>query len=174
WILYNEENYTEAAIIYARLVQNSGPGEIFEQSKYLWGLSLNKSEQIERGNEILRELVTETPGSNFTDNALFELARYEFNSAGYEKAYADFKKIVDDFEDSDIYYQAKKMTAECLIELGRYSEAESVYKDLTENADDRDIVASSYYQLGRSRYQNSKTDEALSSFREYLEKYPDH
>ncbi|MCP4724431.1 MAG: tetratricopeptide repeat protein, partial [bacterium] len=46
WILYNEENYTEAAIIYARLVQNSGPGEIFEQSKYLWGLSLNKSEQI--------------------------------------------------------------------------------------------------------------------------------
>lgn len=95
--------------------------------------------------DLYSDLVTSCPGSNFTEQAAFELGEIQYNLGDWMEAENEYSAFLKDFPASRQYG-----------EIANYKRAMASAK-----------------QVGIPQRDQSKTQEAIQSFEQFLDEYPD-
>ncbi len=121
---------------------------------------------LELNNPLLKEL----PNENLSE-ALYLLANSHYRVEEYNDAAIKYSEVIEQFPNSDVYRNSQYGLAWSLFQQSKYNEAYQVFSSLSEGDDS--IAIKSFIWKGESKRYAGRSNEALTIFQEFLNKYPD-
>jgi len=122
---------------------------------------------LELNNPSLKEL----PGENLSE-ALYLLANSHYRVEEYANAANTYSEIIERFPRSPVYRNAQYGLAWSLFQQSKYSEAYTVFNNLSQGDDSTAIK--SFIWKGESKRYSGNSNEALIIFEDFLKRYPNH
>ena len=116
-----------------------------------------KAGDLDRAEELFREFLRASPGSELADNACYNIAKIYMRREQAMKALEWLEYLLINYPESDAAYFAEDEKIELLRQLG---------KGPAETADE-------CYYRGKIALRDKKTDEAEKIFSALIESYPD-
>jgi tetratricopeptide (TPR) repeat protein len=114
------------------------------------------------------------PGRSVQANAMRQLARsYELQN-NIERSNSYYRKILDEFSDSETAPAAALALGNGLIKLKQYSEAVNTLKDFTSRYSDSPLKTEAGYQLGLAMMNVPDPESALQQFQTVIQASPEH
>lgn len=99
----------------------------------------------------------------FRPHMLFNMAEAYYYQEQYQDAMLRYRELMDDYPASEVYEYAHHGLAWCLMHLGRYDEARTVFKD-TFRPVSPDLIISTFYGQGINEFNSGRFDEAIRYF----------
>jgi TolA-binding protein len=120
------------------------------------------------------EIISATKASEFLAQALFKRAQSYTNSDKFDLAIQDYKRIVNEFTTEKIAKDALVGLQENLIKVGKPEEFGQVldtYQSTNKSESENDAIDLKY-GAARAIYEGKKFDKAISSLKDFIDKYP--
>ncbi len=133
-------------------------------------VSLGKYEDAIKG---FTEVVGRYPTSTHAASSLYEIAKmYKYNLKDYAKAKETYDNLVRRYPKSDYVRTASFEIADCLMELGRKSDALAQYRSVISKFGRDPVVEKAYFEIGEIQQQDKKFTESRVSYEKLLELFP--
>ncbi len=121
---------------------------------------------------IWREIADSAPGTATAGEALFRLARREFENKDYAAAAEGFQKFSVDFTNHPELPKAQFLLAESELQLKKYGDAAAAYERLLNNFDKNDDFPAAIFHLAGAYFAQDKFADAARAYSRLLEEYP--
>jgi TolA-binding protein len=114
------------------------------------------------------------PNSKLLDEATYSLGLTYFQREDYSSSSQVLTKFQKEFTDSNLKPQAMYLLATSLYNLGQFSEAIEVFKDIIKQySQDTELIQKVEYEIADCYYQMGQEKEAMNRFKLLRSKYPD-
>ena len=117
-------------------------------------------------------LIKVKPGSPFVPYALLKRGIARENLQKYDKAIADYKKIIDDHTTHKIAHDAISSLQQVLTSAGKSENFDEILAKFKQANPNSEALESIEFETAKTLYYNQKYEEAISSFTDYLNNYP--
>jgi TolA-binding protein len=176
---YESGDYQKAIEGYRKIVAQSDDLELLEKSYYKLGWSLFQTEQYTQAAEVLDQQVSKFPGGLLIVDGLFMRAECDFKQDRFEQALTGFQRAREALESSakpeNVSPQVKTLIylhgGQCLQELKRWKESSEWLKVIIEKHAGSPYLPAAIYELGYSKQNQGKTDEAITHYSEVASNY---
>ncbi|HOK36319.1 MAG TPA: tetratricopeptide repeat protein [Paludibacteraceae bacterium] len=127
---YNARNFEQALKYYDKVVQLSPETADYAlfQSAYIEGIKKNYTAKISK----LEKLLTLYPGSEYNDNALYEIARSYLMLNNNEKAIAIYQRLINQFPNSVLARKSMLEIGMIYLNEKNYDKAITTFKNVIE------------------------------------------
>jgi len=102
----------------------------------------------------------------------FYIAAKAFSDDFYDASFSLFKKFVEDFPKSPLFYEAKLYIAKCCYHRGDYEQSLEIFTEIERNQQKPDILSEVYYWLSIIYFRGKGFDEALDYTQRIINGYP--
>ncbi|MDG1755057.1 MAG: tetratricopeptide repeat protein [Rhodothermales bacterium] len=171
WLNYRNRAYEESASEFIRLFTDSPSGPKASESLFWSAESYFQMGQYARATGLFQRYMREYPGGQHRDAAHYALGWSYFRQGDYSNAIPQFEQFLDAFRDETgtVPYRAdaRLRLADSYFALKRYPEAVRAYGRMAVEGDDYAL-----YQIGQAYSNAGDPFEAISTFRELLQSYP--
>ena len=103
----------------------------------------------------------------------FHIAARAFSDHFYDASLSLFKKFVNDFPESPLFYEAKLYIAKCYYYKEDYARAISAFTESKRDEAEDNVLSEVYYWLGAACFKRKDFDEAKSYTQKVINDYPD-
>ncbi|MBW8050655.1 MAG: tetratricopeptide repeat protein [Cytophagales bacterium] len=117
-------------------------------------------------------LIKVKPGSPFVPYALLKRGIAQENLQKYDKAIADYKKIIEDHATHKVAHDAITSLQQALTSAGKSENFDETLAKFKEANPNSEALESIEFETAKALYYNQKYKEAISSFTDYLNNYP--
>lgn len=168
--LYKMNNYSQAEKILNRLVKKGDKLPYYEHALFLLADCQQLQGKLNKALDKHKEIATEMQGS-FTSNSLFRMGYIKFLKEDYKGAEKAFSELRTIYPKSEYYDQAGIFLGRALLEQEKYTKAQSVFGNLT---DQPDVSAEATLWLAKTFNRQSKYDKALKVLKTGKEEFKDN
>jgi tetratricopeptide (TPR) repeat protein len=151
---YNAEKYYEEGF---QLHKEGKSGDSFFQKS------------IEKCNK----MIARYQGSEWMDDAIFLLGKNYYFLNQHSKASANFRKIIDSYQDSPFYSESMLFLGKILMEEGRYTEA-IILLDRAADSGNLQIKMEAFKTKIEIKLRSDSPEEAIVEGKEFIDKYGAH
>jgi len=134
------------------------PDSIYSESLYLLATSYYRVQEYPEAEKIYLEILDKFPESAFAVKSQYGLAWTYFQQKKYNDAFTEFDKLSNG--DDSLSVKSFYWKAECKRYLGKYDEANALYKQFLEKYPNDPLVKDVQYQIGVVYYDKNNTDMA--------------
>lgn len=121
-----------------------------------------------------KELITYFPQSDYSQMAKIWLAKTDIQLNDYLGAELVLKELQDSPKiKKELIQESRVLLGDILYEQGKYAEAEEKYKEVANNAKNKNIRAHAFNKLGQSQLKTHHYFDAIESFRNAIKNSPD-
>lgn len=171
WLLYRNRRYAEAAPEFMQLYEG-GPADVDAEEALFWAAeSYFQLDNFQRAETLFTRYIENYPGARHADAAHYALGWTHFRQGEYEQAVPEFERFLNAYreESGTVPYRADAQLrlADSYFALKRYADAVRVYGRMAADGDDYAL-----YQIGQAYSNSGDAFEAISTFRDLLERYP--
>lgn len=171
WLLYRNRRYEEAAPQFMQLFEG-GTADVDAEESLFWAAeSYFQLENFQRAETLFARYIENYPGARHADAARYALGWTHFRQGEYELAVPQFEQFLNAYreESGTVPYRADAQLrlADSYFALKRYSDAVRVYGRMSAGGDDYAL-----YQIGQAYSNAGDAFQAISTFRDLLERYP--
>ncbi|WP_295495480.1 tetratricopeptide repeat protein, partial [uncultured Ralstonia sp.] len=117
-------------------------------------------------------LIKVKPGSPFVPYALLKRGIAQENLQKYDKAIADYKKIIDNHTSHKIARDAISSLQQALTSAGKSENFDDYLAKFKQANPNSEALESIEFETAKALYYNQKYEEAISSFTNYLNNFP--
>ena len=169
------EEYERAIEVYDQILKDYPDSFYVDYVQYQLGLACLRSSRYDEAVVAFRTLLLNFPKSKLKPQAIYSLALGLFQQQNYEGTQVALQKYMPDLDNQDLEIEALYLLATSLYNLGKYSEAMDVFKQVIRQAGDIKISQKqkAEYEIADCFYQMGNEKEALERFKELRAKYPD-
>ncbi len=171
WLLYRSGRYSEAVTAFRNVLDENPRGSYASEALFWTAESNYQLGQFSAATTLFREYLDVYPGGRYTDAAHYALGWSFFRQGRYREATAQFAIFVRDYRDSDesIPYRTDALLrlADSYYALKNYPQAIDFYQRIGDAGGDYAL-----YQIGQAYYNANDAFEAITTFRELLDTYP--
>jgi len=123
--------------------------------------------------KLSKEIVSEVPPSPAAEEALY-LQGYilAYGKSDFQGARLPLKQLLDLFPNHTYAAETRKFLADCNYWEGHYTKAIEEYKKLQDHFGDKGFGSYAQIQIANCLLLNQKVGDALTAYRELIEKYP--
>ncbi len=172
WCLLEQKKYNEAAAEFQKL--SEGSDAVADAAAFRSAAALRLAGRIGMADEALEKLLMEKPGSDWSDNALFELGMSAWQSERYAEALKRFETVIDAHPGSDVRADAWYMAGETQMKLRKPAEAGPLFAAAKADSGAVESTRSNAsFRLGHSYFESGRFDKASAAFRDFLRQHPD-
>ena len=166
-------DYVKAQSAYDTILKDYPDSLYSDYVQYQIGLTLLKASNYDGAILSLLNFRKNYPISKLSDNAVYTLGLAYFQKQDYESSRLIFMKA-DEFKDSSLKQQAGYLLGTSLFNLGRFSDAIEVFKNLIRlYGQDKQLAQKAEYEIADCYYQMGNGKEAMNRFNTLRSKYPD-
>jgi len=127
----------------------------------------------EKALKSFKQLNSEFPNSPYISRALVKEGLIYYNRKQDNDALAVFKKVVNDYPNTDESKESLEKIKKIYIDKGDLLAYEN-YLNTVGGADSSALILDTdYYEVAENSYMDGNCDKATNEFTKYLEKYPD-
>lgn len=139
------------------------------------GIIYNQLQNYSVAHRTFTDLLLEHPGSEFKDNAQYNIAMMFYNEAMYKEAYTEFRKFSSpEFKDyPDHQAEAMYYAALCLNHLGSYGAALNALGNLIRKFPESESVDDTFLVVGQVNFYQGNFEGAINAYQSLLKKDPD-
>ncbi|MDA0839855.1 MAG: tetratricopeptide repeat protein [Planctomycetota bacterium] len=130
--------------------------------------------ELAEGQQILTELVTHHPESEWIDQIGYLLGNITQEQGKYDDAVLVYRRITRDYSESIIAADAQYKTALCFEKKGEFDQACEEYVRLAYKYPENALVADSMIRIGLYYFNKKIYETALGVFERFIDKFPDH
>ncbi len=142
--------------------------------QYQLGVVALKVKQYDAAIMSFQSLKRNFPNSKLIADASYALGLSYFQRQDYNSSRDAFAGFQDEFKDSKLKPQALYLLGSSLYNLGKFTEAVEVFKDIIKSyGNDRDLTLKAEYEIADCFYRMGNENEALARFKSLRSKYPD-
>jgi TolA-binding protein len=173
WTLFKEKQFAPAAQAYGKLA--GAADQLGEASQYREGVAEKLAGDRQTALATFRKVWARAVRGDYADNALLDAGTILFEDKKTDEAKVCFKKIVTEFDSSDVLADANMMLGECYVADGAYDDARSAYeKALSYDNASFETKVNSAYQSAWCSFKLKKFKDATAGFTKFLSSYPGH
>ena len=171
WLLYRNEQYTEAAPAFLELYGKDDFRSRADDALFWAAESFFQSGNLPRAQSLFADYIETFSNGKNIDAAHYAIGWTYFRQSNYGPAITHFNTFLKNYqsEDSFVPYRrdAQLRLADSYFALKRYPEAIAAYSRLADQEDDYAI-----YQMGQAYSNNGDIFDAITTFRSLLDDYP--
>ncbi|MBO6576193.1 MAG: tetratricopeptide repeat protein [Rhodothermales bacterium] len=171
WLLYRNGRYEQATGAFSQLLDESPSGARAAESLFWMAESNFQLGNFSRSAELFRRYLREHPGGVHVEAAHYALGWSYFRQARYQDAIPQFEAFLRQHQGGSetIPYaaDARLRLADSHFALKQYPQAIRVYGRLASDGDDYSL-----YQIGQAYANAGDPLEAISTFRQLLQSFP--
>jgi len=166
-------DYVKAQSAYDSILRDYPDSLYSDYVQYQLGLTFLKASNYEGAILSLLNFRKNYASSKLFDNATYALGLAYFQRQDYESSRQIFEKF-DEFKDSGLKQQSIYLLGTSLFNLGRFSDAIEVFKNLSRlYGQDKELAQKAEYEIADCYYQMGNEKEAMSRFKVLRSKYPE-
>lgn len=134
--LYYRGDYEAARAEYSKLLEDypDTDTELKAQALYSGGWASEELQEYDRAIEIYSQAISSYPRSQAAPVCMLRIGRIAYNRGQYEKAEAQYRRIVEDYAERDMVADAYYNLGLALKEQGKRQEAIEAFDKVSENA----------------------------------------
>jgi TolA-binding protein len=171
WIYLKLKNYAKAVETFNMIAGRSD--ELGRASLYQRSVAERNLKLPDKALQTLHEVLKHEPPGEWTDNALFDMGVISFEKKEYAESVAFFKRIADDFPDSDIRPETYRMLGECSYAGNDFETAMKWYeKAESDPSAPENIRIDASFQAAMCRFMIKQYREAAQKFSLFVKQYP--
>ena len=174
WLQYRNGSYADAAEAFTLLNEEAGRSERGAESLFWAAESNYQLGELDLASQLFTQYLRIHPDGKHIDAAHYALGWTNFRQGDYPQAIAEFNEFLQVYHSSgsDEYVpyrtDALLRLADSYYALKRYSDAIRTYRQVADQGGDYAL-----YQVAQAFYNSGEAFDAISSFRDLLEEYPD-
>lgn len=174
WLQYRNGNYDAALDGFMEIYRANPRSDRGTESLFWAAESQFQLENLSQSVDLFTQYLREVPGGKHVDAAHYALGWAYFRQANYARAVDEFRTFLDQYrtagESEYVPYRSDALLrlADSYYALKRYTDAIRTYRRVVDQAGDYAM-----YQIAQAFNSAGDAYEAVSAFRELLEKYPD-
>lgn len=104
------------------------------------------------------------------DNKLVREGNKLYESGKFDQAEKNYRKSLEMNKEN---LKAAFNLGDALYKQKKYTEADSIFKGITERTDDKNLLSKIYHNLGNSLLQSKKYEESIQAYKNSLKNSPD-
>jgi TolA-binding protein len=173
WTLFKEKQFAASAETFGRLT--AADGQLAEAAQYRKGMAEKLAGNKDAALETFQKLYQLNPKGGYADNALYDAGGILFDQKKTNAAIANFRRIVTQYDSSDVLADATMMLGECYVSTESYDSAKACYeKVLASEGLSFETKVNSMYQVARCSFKLKQFKDAATGFSMFLAAYPEH
>jgi TolA-binding protein len=137
---------------------NALPEETYSESLYLLGTSYYRVQEYRDAEDTYLEVLNKFPSSNFLRDSKYGLAWTYFQQKNYNDAFIQFDELSS--SDDSLGIKSFFWKGECKRYLGKYDEANNIYKQFLEKYPNDPLAKETQYEIGVVYYNKDNSDLA--------------
>ncbi len=166
--------YEKAQETYDNILKNYPDSYYSDYVQYQLGITLLKGSNYDGAIISFLALKKNYPESKLLDDASYALGLTYFQRQDYNSSKENFERFQEEFKDSNLRPQALYLLGTSLYNLGKFTEAIEVFKDIIRMYSfDRELTQKAEYEIADCFYQMGNEKEAMNRFKMLRSKYPD-
>lgn len=167
-------DYDKAIQIYDSILKDYPDSLYSDYVQYQLGLALLKTYNYNGAITLFQTFKNNFPNSQLIDDAMYALGLSYLQKEDYNASHQVFAAFQEQFKSSNLRPQAMYLLGTSLYNLGRFSEAIEVFKNIIRNYNQNiDVVQKAEYEIADCFYQMGDEKEAMARFKALRSKYPD-
>jgi TolA-binding protein len=167
-------DYDKAQEVYDGILKDYPDSFYSDYVQYQLGLTLLKASNYNGAIMAFQSLKTNFPNSKLLDDASYALGLVYFQRQDYDLSREIFQKFTEEFKDSNLRSQSLYLLGTSLYNLGRFTEAIEVFKDIIRMyGQDTELIQKAEYEIADCYYRMDNEQEAMARFKMLRSKYPD-
>ena len=167
---FRMEDYARANAAYDRVITRYPQSELVDEAKNMKGMSLFKQE---RYNEAIAVFQTIVKPSELADDALYQIGTCYYNMGDYDRANEIYRRVMNEFSDSDIVTEAITGMVESFMSRGEVNRAIDVVNEYLTGHPKGKIADTMLMKKGDLFYTLKNYDNAISAYRQLTIDYPE-
>ncbi|MDD5691898.1 MAG: tetratricopeptide repeat protein [Candidatus Omnitrophica bacterium] len=165
---------TRAIEIYSKILKDHPDSSHGDYIQYQLAAARLKNEDYDAAIRSFKLMAKDYSQSGLLDDALYSLGLAYFKKGDYLSGVEAFTRFQKEFRDSELAGQALYMLGLSFLNLGKISEALSVFGDILRlNLEDTDLLQKAEYGIADCYYKLGREKEALERFKILRSRYPD-
>lgn len=173
WTLFKEKQFDASASTFGKLAISDG--QLGEAAQYRKGVAEKLAGNQESALRTFEELYGSNPKGGYADNALYDAGTILFDQKKTHDALLDFRRIVAEYDSSDVLADATMMLGECYLSTEAFDSAKACYeKALGYEGLSFETKVNSMYQVAWCSFKLKQFKDAASGFSKFLAAYPGH
>lgn len=170
--IFQDQRNIQQALDHYRLVLKDYPYAVeADYAAYQIPMTYFQAGEFLEAGRALEDFLSKFPNSNHRFQARYDLGMTHFHLGNFELAKTHFQKLVETRPHEDLYFLSLFQIGNCSYNLKEYENALKAFQEVGAEGPDP-LAAPARYEKGWCLYQMGKRKEALASFQEYLDKYP--
>ena len=166
-------DYAKAQTTYDSILKDYPDSLYSDYVQYQLGLTFLKASNYDGAILSLLNFRKNYPTSKLFDNVTYALGLAYFQKQDYESSRQIFEKF-DEFKDSSLKQQSAYLLGTSFFNLGRFSEAIEIFKNLIRlYGQDKQLAQKAEYEIADCYYQMGNEKEAMNRFKILRSKYPE-
>ncbi len=167
-------DFNKAFENYDFILKNYPDSSYGDYVQYQLGLVLFKVSKYDEAIKAFKSLKLNFPESKLLDDAMYALGLVYSQQQDYNSSKEICEKFQDKFPDSSLKPQALYLLGASLYNLGRFSQAIEVFKNIIRLYDqDTELLQKCGYEIADCFYRLGNEKEAVERFKMLRMKYPD-
>lgn len=171
WLLYRNRDYARSSTEFLELFESNTAASGADEALFWAAESFFQLDRFPRAETLFERYLNTYPGAQHVEAATYALGWTYFRQGRYSEAIPQFTRFLQDYreESEAVPYRtdARLRLADSYFALKRYPEAVRVYGQLASDGDDYAL-----YQIGQAYSNSGDSFEAISTFRQLLDDYP--
>jgi len=174
WILYRAEKWTEAALLFEKLLNH------YPDSPLVYGALLRLGEcyynlkKYDRAEDYFLRLAQWAPQSDLREEAIFRLAWIRYKRGNYEEARQAFEHLIHDYPSSKWRDDAQYWLAMSYFLEKDYPRARQELREVVQRYPQSPYLLQSLLAIGDSYYNEGNYDLAQKTYQEIVDNFPSH
>ncbi|CAN5600933.1 hypothetical protein BH23PLA1_BH23PLA1_13180 [soil metagenome] len=170
-VRFRQGDLSGARTAYEQALATHPEGRLSDRARLYLGRALARLGDPEQALQRFEELTDRVEAAH-RDEAHYQAGLLHLESARYDRAVDSFAALEQDSPNSTLLPQARLGRAEALVGLGEHVEAEAILRPLVADAP-QNLAARAAYALGLSILGRGQAAEALTTFDDALERFPE-
>ena len=170
---YDLGEFQEAIGGYAKILKSYPDNSYNDYVHYRLYLSLIKTAKFDEAISGLKNMAAGFPETKLKPEISYYIGLAYFQKQDFENCAGELDNFTSLFTESYLRQDALYLRAVSLSRLGRYSQAQDVFKEAKkEYSKDENFVAKCEFEIARLIYQDSQTEPAVKKMQEIISRYP--
>jgi tetratricopeptide (TPR) repeat protein len=165
-------HYAEAAQTFEPLIGPDRRGPWSEAALYWSAEALLSQGDVRGAARLLQQLVGQPTSGEYHEFGLYSLGYAWQKLEAYEESLDAFRRLLQEFPQSQLRRPAEYGVARVLLSLQRYAEAAPHWERLQEQAQSPEQAEEATFWWAESRAQAGQCEQARGAFQTYLRRFP--